>query len=233
MGRPRVQGQPRAAPPEVVANTPTRTRLTVAWYGGTTREIEIVTGTGHWYRIGEDRVDVRWGYVHDGTGTHRDESFLTTDITMKPQPMVACDTQRWSIDTTFQECREYLKRESTKGDGQHTVLRCTPGVFGRYTMVVLLSRQLPSSSSTLRAIFWRGNSTVTVSDRLTCVRRALWEQWGVHTPADPREFSTLSPSFQEMLLSALAPAASRAGEVLSQASLSFARGCLTEGQQSS
>jgi hypothetical protein len=94
------------------------------------REIEIVTSPGHWYRIGEDLVEVRWVYVHDGTGTHRDESCLTTALTMKPPPMVECDTQRWSIETTFQECRAYLKRESTQGDGQHTVLRFTPCLVG-------------------------------------------------------------------------------------------------------
>jgi hypothetical protein len=101
-----------------VAHTTTRTHLTVAWYGGTTRAVEIVTGTGHGYRIGEDLVEVRWGYVHDGTGTQRDEYFLTTDSTMKPQQMVECYTQRWAIETTFQEGREYLKRESTKGYGK-------------------------------------------------------------------------------------------------------------------
>jgi hypothetical protein len=126
---------------------------------------------------------------------------------MKPQQMVECYTQRWSIETTFQECREYLKLESTKGDGQHSVLRFTPCVFGRYTMVVLLYLQLPKSSSGLRAIFWRGKSTVTFSDMLTCVRRALWEQWCFHTRAHVQEFSKLSPSFQETILYALAPAA--------------------------
>jgi hypothetical protein len=98
--------------------------------GDTRRAIEIVTSTGHWYRIGEDLVEVRWVYVHDGTGTHRDAYFWTTALTMKPHPMVECDTQRWSIATTFQACREYLKLESTTGDGQHTVLRFTPCVFG-------------------------------------------------------------------------------------------------------
>jgi DDE superfamily endonuclease len=207
LGRPRVKGQKLASPQEVVATTTKRNSLTVAWYGGTTREIEIVTGTGHWYRIGEDLVEVRWGYVQDGTGTHRDEYFLTTDLTMKPQQMVAYYTKRWSIETTFQECREYLKLESTKGYGQHTVLRFTPCLFGLYTMVVLLYLQLPHSSSTLRAIFWRGKSTVTFSDMLTCVRRALWEQWCFPTQAEPQEFSKLSPSFQETILYALAPAA--------------------------
>jgi hypothetical protein len=83
-------------------------------------------------------VAVRGVYVHDATGTHRDEDFLTTDLTMKPPQRVACDTHRWSIDPTFQECRAYLQLESTKGDGQHTVLRFTPCLFGLYTILVLL-----------------------------------------------------------------------------------------------
>jgi hypothetical protein len=65
-------------------------------------------------------------HVHGGTGTHRDAYLLTTDITMRPQQIVECDTQRWSIETTFQECRESLKLESTKGYSQHPVLRFTP-----------------------------------------------------------------------------------------------------------
>jgi hypothetical protein len=179
----------------------------VAWYGGASRDIEAVTGTGHWYRIGEELVEVQWLYVHDGAGTHRDEYFFTTDITMKPQQMVECYTQRWSIETTFQECREYLKLESTKRYSQQTVLRFTPCLFGLYTMVVLLYLKLLHHSRPLRAIFWRGKSAVTFSDMITCVRRALWEQWCFHTPAAPQEFSKLSPSLQDMILYALAPAA--------------------------
>jgi hypothetical protein len=207
MGRPRVKGQKLASPQEVVAKTAKRTRLMVTWYGGTTRNIEVITGTGHWYRIGEALVEVRWVYVHDCTGTHRDEYFFTTDLSMCPKRIVECYTQRWSIETTFQECREYLKLESPKGYGQQTVLRFTPCLFGLYTVVVLLYLQLPHPSSTLRAIFWRGKSTVTFSDMITSVRRTLWEQWGFHTQADPQEFSKLSPSLQDTILYALAPAA--------------------------
>lgn len=61
IGRPRVKGQKLASPHEVVAQTTQRTRLTGAWYGGSARDVEVVTGTGHWYRIGEDLVEVRWG----------------------------------------------------------------------------------------------------------------------------------------------------------------------------
>jgi hypothetical protein len=78
IGRPRIKGRKLASPQEVVANTIKRTRFTVAWYGGSIRAIEIVTGTGHWYRIGEALVAVRWVYVHDVTGTHRDEYLFST-----------------------------------------------------------------------------------------------------------------------------------------------------------
>ena len=126
---------------------------------------------------------------------------------MSPQQMVECYTQRWSIETTFQECREDLKLESTQGYGQATVLRLTPCVLGLYTAIVLLSLQLPKTSRTLAAVFWQGKSTVTFADMITCVRRALWKQWCFHTQADPQEFSKLSRALQETLLSALAPAA--------------------------
>jgi hypothetical protein len=115
MGRPRVKGQKLASPQEVVANTATRTRLMVTWYGGTTRDLELVTGTGHWYRRGEALVEVRGVDVHDGTGTHRGGYFFTTELSMCPKRIVACDTQRWSVETTCQECREYLKLESPRG----------------------------------------------------------------------------------------------------------------------
>jgi hypothetical protein len=132
---------------------------------------------------------------------------LTTDIAMRPQQIVECYTQRWPIETTFQECREHLKLGSTKGYSQATALRLSPCLFGVYTAIVLLYLQLPKSARTSGAVFWRGKSTVTFSDMMTCVRRALWEQWVFQTQAASQEFSKLSPSLQETILYALAPAA--------------------------
>jgi hypothetical protein len=71
--------------------------------------------------MGDALVAVRWVYVHDVTGTHRDEYLFSTDRRMSPQQIVEWYTQRWSIETTFQECREYLKLESTKCYSQQTV----------------------------------------------------------------------------------------------------------------
>jgi DDE superfamily endonuclease len=207
IGRPRVKGEKLASPQEVVAQVTRRRHLTVAWYGGTSRAIELVTGTGHWYRIGEDLVAVRWVYVHDCTGTHRDEYFFTTDPHLNPKRLVECYTQRWSIETTFQECREYLRLESTKCYSKETVLRFTPCLFGVYTMIVLLYLQLPDPLHAPSVLSWHGKTTVTFSDMMVRVRRAIWQQWFFQTPAATAAFSKLPTPLQETILYALAPAA--------------------------
>ena len=57
-----------------------RRRLSVTWYGGTTRRVEVVSGTGHWYKSGQELVPVRWVWVRDLTGTPQEEYFFTTDV---------------------------------------------------------------------------------------------------------------------------------------------------------
>jgi hypothetical protein len=207
IGRPRVKGQKLPSPQAVGAHTTRRPRLTVAWYGGTTRDIAIVTGTGHWYRIGEAWVAVRWVYVHDCTGTHRDEYCFTPNLRLGPQQIVEGYTQRWSIETTFQECREHLTLDSTKCYGQHTVLRFTPCLFGLDTVIVLRYLQLPALLRLPIMVSGSGTSTTTLADLLMCVRRAIWQHWVFQTPMTAEPFSKLPASLQETILCALTPAA--------------------------
>src|SRR5262249_14718612 len=79
--RARKKGAKQPTPEEVVASS-ARTRRNVAWYGGGRRDVETVSGTGNWYKGGQGLVPVLWVFVHDLTGTHRDEYFFTTDVTM-------------------------------------------------------------------------------------------------------------------------------------------------------
>ena len=90
MGRPRVKGQQLASPHAVGAHTATRTRLRGTWDGGTTRDLEIIPGAGHWDRLGAALGEVRWVDVQDGTGTHRDDYCLTTDRRLCPKRIVEC-----------------------------------------------------------------------------------------------------------------------------------------------
>jgi len=205
-GRPRVKGARLPTPEQVVAAS-ARTPLHVAWYGGGQRDVETVSGPGQWYQEGQGLVAVRWVFVHDLTGSHRDEYFFTTAVTMSAQAVIETYVGRWNEETTFQEMRSYLGLETTRGWKEKTVLRVAPCLFGQYTVVAALYSQLPRPYAGAHAVEWAGKQDVTFSDAMTAVRRWLWRQWVFALPGYREVFEKLAQPFRSLLLHALAPAA--------------------------
>ena len=205
-GRPRVKGAKLPTPRQVVA-TAERTRLNVAWYGGGRRDVEVVSGTGHWYKAGQGLVEVRWVYVKDLTGTHRDEYFYSTDVNMTPQEIIEEYTGRWNIETTFEDARAYLGLESTRGWCARTVGRAEPCLLGLYSVVALMYWLLPAGEQEQGAVDWEGKQAVTFSDAITAVRRWLWTHWVFPRVAHDGAFEKLPEPLRRVLLYALAPAA--------------------------
>jgi len=206
-GRPRKKGRKLPSPQDVVARTAQRQPLNVAWYGGGRRDVEVVHGLAHGYRAGQPLVPVRWVWVRDRTGTHRDEYFFTTDRTWSATAVIETYTGRWNSETTFQEMRAYLGLQTTRGWTAQTVLRAAPCLFGLYTVVTLLYVSLPAKYRRERTLSWPGKQDVSFSEALTAVRRWLWVEWVFAIPGQQQAFSKLSRPFQSLLLSALAPAA--------------------------
>jgi hypothetical protein len=205
-GRPRVKGQKLPTPEEVVAKAQ-RTRLNVAWYGGGRRDVEVVSGIGHWYRAGQGLVEVRWVHVHDLTGTHRDEYFYSTDVTMTAQAIIEEYTGRWNIETTFEDARAYLGLESTRGRCERTVLRAEPCLLGLYSVVALMYWLLPTADQEQGEVAWEGKQQVTFSDAISAVRRWLWTHWVFPRVDHDSAFEKLPEALRRLLLYALAPAA--------------------------
>jgi DDE superfamily endonuclease len=205
-GRPRLKGQKLPSPAQVVARAKRRQRLNVAWYGGGRRDVEVVTGTGQWYRSGAGLAALRWVWVHDGTGTHRDEYFFTTAVGWTAAQVIETYTGRWNIETTFEEVRSCLGLETTRGWTAKTVSRVAPCLFGLYTVVVALYVGLPVRRRLAVVVMWVGKEDVTFSDALTAVRRWLWVEWVFAIPGHGSAFSKLSRPFQQLLLAGLTPA---------------------------
>jgi hypothetical protein len=205
-GRLRVKGARRPKPRQAVEATPPRRRMTVAWYGGGTRRVETATADGPWYKKGESRVPIRWAFVHDRDGTHRDESFYATDPTFDVRRIVETDTGRWNIETTFQETRSELHIPTTRGWSQPTVPRAVPCRFGLDSVVAMLSASLPQERR-VGGVAGPGKAVVTFSDALAAVRRWIGAE-GVfaHAPDGP-SIQKLPPPIREILYAALAPAA--------------------------
>jgi hypothetical protein len=205
-GRPRKKGAKLPSPQQVVARSPAA-RHNVAWYGAGRRDVELVSGTGHWYKGGCGLAEVRWVFVRDLTGTHRDEYFYTTDLTLTPPEVVEAYAERWNIETTFAEMRSYLGLETTRGRCERTVLRAEPCLLGLYSVVTLLYEQLPPEAQAEAGVDWEGKSAVTFSDAITAVRRWLWTSWAFGRSCHDCPFSKLPEPLRRTLLYALAPAA--------------------------
>jgi len=204
-GRPRVKGARRPKPSQAVASGTTLTRLEVAWYGGGRRYVEILEGTGHGYKGGAGLVPLRWVFVRDNSGTHRDEYFFTTDLSQDATWVIGTDCGRWNIETTFQEARSCLGLETTRGWCRKTVLRAGPCLLGLYTVVAVLFNGLPESKRT-GAGSWPGKSTVTFSDALCAVRRWLWDEAVLPQAGDGTVLQKLPAPVRELLLTTLSPA---------------------------
>ena len=202
-GRPRKKGEKIPSPKAVVETTKNKTRLTLDWYGGKKRDVEIVTATGYWYKSGKGNTPIRWVYVHDLTGTHRDEYFFTTDLSLTAKDIIEVYTGRWSLETTFQECKEHLKIETTRGYTEKTILRVMPCLFCLYTVIVLLYCQLPKKFQEKFIIDWKGKSQISFSDMILWVRRFIWQYWVFEHPCYKGGVSKLSPKFKNTILDAL------------------------------
>lgn len=177
IGRPPVKGKSLPSPTDVVAAKKRGKRLKVRWYGGGWRNVEVITGTGGWFKSGKGLVMIRWVHVRDLDGTHRDEYFFSTDTSMSAGAIIEMYGGRWNIETTFQELREHLGLETTRGWSPMTVLRMAPALMVMYTLVVAFYDTMPESSPHLRNRNWFGKEHVTFSDMMISVRHHLWCQW--------------------------------------------------------
>jgi hypothetical protein len=206
-GRPRQKGAKRPAPQEVVRDAETPTRLNVSWYGGGRRDVAVVSAVGHWYKAAEGLVAVRWVYVHDLSGTHRDEYLYSTDVTLTPQQVIERYTERWNVETTLEDLRAYLGLETTRGWRPTTVLRAEPMPFGLYSVVALLYWQLPAERQDQGAVEWQGKRTVTFSDAISAVRLWLWQDWVFPRLDHDAAFAKLPEPLRQVLRYGLAHAA--------------------------
>jgi hypothetical protein len=85
---------------------------TLSWYGGTTREMEIATGTALWYQSPVPPVAIRWVLIRDPKGQYEPMALLCTDQDADAAQMVEWFVLRWTVEVTFHEVRAHLGVET-------------------------------------------------------------------------------------------------------------------------
>jgi len=205
-GRPRIKGRRRATPADVVRRSKGK-RFTVNWYGGKQRRVELISGDGHWYKAGGGLVPVRWVFVRDLDGTHRDEYFYSTDPAMTPQQIVSLYTARWGIEVTFQEVRAHLGFNTPRNWSKKSVLRTAPCLLGLFSVVCLIfERHTRGRRPKPLSMPWYSRSECTFSDAIATVRRLCWEEV-LKQPPHRGPVQKLPPPLRRTLLDQLSRAA--------------------------
>ena len=148
--------------------------LTVPWYGGQEKALEVTTGTALWYRRGTPPLPIRWVLVRCPECTFRPHAFFCTDQATCPAQLLTWYVGRWNVEVTFAEVRAHLGFETQRQWADRAIARTTPCLLGLFSLVTLLARVLHPASLPTRYAAWYPKTDASFADALAAVRRHLW-----------------------------------------------------------
>ena len=153
-------------------------------------------------------VPIRWVFVRDLQGTHRDEYFYTTDPALTAEQIVSWFTARWPIETTFQEVRAHLGFETTRQHVAPSVLRTAPCLLGLFSVICLIyAEHVKSHRMGIRQTLWYVKEEPTFSDAMATVRRLFWREILFQEPSYRHTFQKLPPTIRIWMIDRLCQAA--------------------------
>ena len=160
-------------------------RLTLNWYGGKPKTVEIVSGTNLWHTAGFDPLPIRWVLVRDPAGKFDPTAFLSTDLDAQPQQILDWFIMRWGMEVTFQESRTPLGLETQRQWSDLSIARTTPVLLGLFSLVTLFAACLTKDQPLpVRTAAWYVKPEPTFSDAIAFVRYYLWTHMEfTHSPA--------------------------------------------------
>jgi hypothetical protein len=176
-GRPRKKGARLPTLKQVLADgaTPWQGVTLERWYGASARRVEMATGTCVWYHAGMPAVPIRWVLVRDPQAEFDAQAFLSTNLEVAAQQMLAWFVRRWTVEVTFEEARAHLGVETQRQWSEKAITRTTPALFALYSVVTLLAAHLIERQElSVRRAAWYAKESATFSDTMAMVRRYLW-----------------------------------------------------------
>ena len=165
--------------------------VSVRWYGGTTRCVELASGTAVWYHSAKPVVPIRWVLIRDPNGTFAPQALLSTNQATTASQIVEWFVQRWQVEVTFEEARAHLGVETQRQWSDLAILRTTPALLGLFSLITVFAHQiLQGQVLTVRQSAWYQKALPTFSDTLALVRQQLW----------PVSISWMSPTKDEVVI---------------------------------
>ena len=158
--------------------------LTLPWYGGKQKSIEFSTDISLWYRRGKDPVPLRWVLLRCPDESFKPGALFCSDPKVTASQIILSFITRWNIEVTFEEVRAFLGFETQRQWSDRAIERTTPGLFGLFSLVVLMAQALHPKTLPARRAAWYPKAEPTFSDALAAVRRDLLR--GMNYRTSPR-----------------------------------------------
>ena len=191
-GRPRVKGA-RQPTLKQLLDAPHLAWVTVSvsWYDGTTRTMELASQTAVWYHHGKPPVPIRWVLVRDPKGELDTQALPCTDQTVEPLQVLEWFVLRWQLEVTYHEVRAHLGVETQRQWSDRAIARTTPVLMGLFSWATLAAHSLQQDEPIIQCTTaWYAKPAPTFVDAIALVRRHLWmatESFSTSAPGDERE----------------------------------------------
>jgi hypothetical protein len=153
-------------------------RVTLCWYGGKQKSVQIATGVALWHTPGQEPVPLRWVLVRPVPGDPQPfvpGALACSDPQVEAVQILQWFVGRWNIEVTFEELRAQLGFETQRGWTPRTIGRTTPCLFGLFSLIVWLAKQFHPEKLPCAQTSWYPKAEATFSDVLAAVR---WQLWG-------------------------------------------------------
>jgi len=202
-GRPRLKGDRLPVPKKWAAAIPDDGwNLVTTWERGSPRERLVYAQRVIWVRV--SKRPVLLVLSRDPEGREADDFFFSTDEADDPAAVVGQYADRWSVEDTFRNVKQYLGAEqpqSWKGIGPERV-----GAFSYFLYGVVWLARIGREGQPTAALpreWYDHKSCVSFLDALADLRQCLWNERINATSATKAE----QVKIQELLIQALSWAA--------------------------
>jgi len=155
-----------------------------------------------WYRVWQEPILLV--ISRDPQGKEKDDFFFTTDVTMSPAEVIGCYGDRWAVEDTFKNTKQFLGGQEPQTWKRQGPERAAALSLWLYSVVWLWYLRQKADKRYFMVQPWNPfKCTPSFADAIACLRRELWRErikcmFGKSAVHD-KKF--------EFLLEALAPAA--------------------------